>query len=201
MGERNVRSGQFHTARQTSDKPVRTRTVPDAQELKIGGIVIKRDPDSFTLREPDHRDGCCSKRGTSVKTVRKGCSGQTNRPGELHPARASAKGRWPGQPGKVNWWRREIRFDEDDLRTAQALEARVDPVEDMATSTKALAEANQQRIEEVEQTAQKLSGQIDELSAITAAARDATKQAQASADQAQADASMANQRIQWPGRL
>src|SRR6185295_11718515 len=55
--------------------------------------------------------------------------------------------------------------------------------------------ASQRRIEEVEQNAQKLSGQIDELSAISVATRDATKQAQASADQAQADANIANQRI------
>jgi TolA-binding protein len=88
-----------------------------------------------------------------------------------------------------------ISFTEEDLRTAQALEARVDPVENMASETKALAEANQKRIEEAEQNARKLSGQIDELSAIAAQNREATKVAQASADQAQKDATTANQRI------
>lgn len=38
--------------RQTSDKSVRTRTVPEGQAITISGIVIKRDSDSFTLREP-----------------------------------------------------------------------------------------------------------------------------------------------------
>jgi len=89
----------------------------------------------------------------------------------------------------------KISFTEEDLRTAQALEARVDPVENMASETKALAEANQRRIEEAEQNAQKLSGQIDELSAVAAQNREATKVAQASADQAQKDADIANRRI------
>jgi hypothetical protein len=40
----------------------------------------------------------------------------------------------------------KIRFEENDLRTAQTLEARVDPVEDVANSAKALSESNEQRI-------------------------------------------------------
>ena len=159
-------------------------------------IVIKRDADSFTLREPDGTETVVALTDTtSVKTVRKGLF-RTDKPSGvsyiLRGLRLKVEGRGNDEGQLVAT---KIRFNEDDLRTAQALEARVDPVEDMATSTKALAEANQQRIEEVEQNAQKLSGQIDELSAVSAANRDATKQAQARADQAQADANIANQRI------
>jgi outer membrane protein OmpA-like peptidoglycan-associated protein len=85
----------------------------------------------------------------------------------------------------------KIRFDEQDFRTAQALEARVDPVETMATSTKVLAEANEQRITSAEQNAERLSGQVTELSAVAAAANDAAGHAQASADRAQASADRA----------
>lgn len=182
--------------RQASIDSVNARSVPDGQEMKIGGIVIKRDSDSFTLREPDGTETVVALTDTtSVKTVRKGLF-RTDKPSGvsyiLRGLRLKVEGRGNDEGQLVAT---KIRFNEDDLRTAQALEARVDPVEDMATSTKALAEANQQRIEEVEQNAQKLSGQIDELSAVSAANRDATKQAQASADQAQADANIANQRI------
>lgn len=182
--------------RQASIDSVNARSVPDGQEMKIGGIVIKRDSDSFTLREPDGTETVVALTDTtSVKTVRKGLF-RTDKPSGvsyiLRGLRLKVEGRGNDEGQLVAT---KIRFNEDDLRTAQALEARVDPVEDMASSTKALAEANQQRIEEVEQNAQKLSGQIDELSAVSAANRDATKQAQASADQAQADANIANQRI------
>lgn len=182
--------------RQASIDSVNARSVPDGREMKIGGIVIKRDADSFTLREPDGTETVVALTDTtSVKTVRKGLF-RTDKPSGvsyiLRGLRLKVEGRGNDEGQLVAT---KIRFNEDDLRTAQALEARVDPVEDMATSTKALAEANQQRIEEVEQNAQKLSGQIDELSAVSAANRDATKQAQASADQAQADANIANQRI------
>lgn len=182
--------------RQTSEKSVRTRTVSEGQEMKISGIVTKRDSDAFTLREPDGTETVVALTDTtSVKTVRKGLFRADKPSGVsyiLRGLRLKVEGRGNGDAQLVAT---KIRFEEDDLRTAQALEARVDPVEDMANSTKALAEANQQRIQEVEQDAQKLSGQIDELSALSAATRDATKQAQASADQAQADANIANQRI------
>ena len=65
-----------------------------------------------------------------------------------------------------------------------------------------LAEANEQRITSAEQNAERLSGQVTELSAVAAAANDAAgraqasaDRAQASADRAQADASNASDRI------
>jgi len=89
----------------------------------------------------------------------------------------------------------KIRFDERDFKTAQALEARVDPVETLATSTKMLAESNQERISAAEQNAERLAGQVTELSAVAAAANDAAGRAQASADRAQATANSASDRI------
>lgn len=172
------------------------RSVPDGQALKINGIVVKRDADSFTLREPDGTETVVALTdATDVKTVRKGLFHLDKPTGVsyiLRGLRLKVEGRGNEEGQLVA---SKIRFSEDDLRTAQALEARVDPVEDMAAETKVLAEANQKRIEEVEENAQKLSGQIDELSAVAAATRDAANQAQATADQAQADANTANQRI------
>jgi len=182
-------------ARQVSNA-VSTRNVPDGQELKISGIVVKRDADSFTLREPNGTETVVALTdATNIKTERKGLFRADQPSGVsyiLRGLRLKVEGRGNSQGQLVAM---KIRFSEEDLRTAQALEVRVDPVENMATETKALAEANQQRIAEAEQAAQKMSGQIDELTALAAANREATRVAQASADRAQADANFANQRI------
>jgi outer membrane protein OmpA-like peptidoglycan-associated protein len=90
---------------------------------------------------------------------------------------------------------RHIRFDEEDLRTAQALESRVDPVETLANSTQALAENNQQRIGAAEQNAQLISGRVEELSSVANSAVAAANNAQSTADQADSDATTANARI------
>lgn len=181
-------------ARQISD--LKTRNVAQGQELKITGIVVKRDADSFTLREADGVETVVNLTdSTKVKTDRKGLFRSDKESGVsyiLRGLRLKVEGRGNAEGQLVAT---KIRFTEQDLMTAQALEARVDPVENMATDTKALAEANQQRISEAEQNAQKMSGQIDELTALSSANREATKVAQAAADRAQADANFANQRI------
>src|SRR6185436_12069331 len=72
----------------------------------------------------------------------------------------------------------KIRFDEQDLRAAQALKSTVDPLE---------AELNEKlRVQQQEQ--ERLAGQIAETQALTA-------QAQAAADKAQQTADVANNRI------
>src|SRR5262252_2059363 len=58
-------------ARQISD--VKTRSVTNGQELKITGIVVKRNADSFTLREADGSETVVNLTDrTNVKTDRKG---------------------------------------------------------------------------------------------------------------------------------
>jgi OOP family OmpA-OmpF porin len=187
---------QDNSTRPRAMNSVNARSVPDGQELKISGIVTKRNADAFTLREADGTETIVSLTDrTRVKTERKGLFRADKSSGVsyiLRGLRLKVEGRGDANGQLVA---ARISFTEEDLRTAQALEARVDPVENMASETKALAEANQRRIEEAEQNARKLSGQIDELSAIAAQNREATKVAQASADQAQKDATTANQRI------
>jgi OOP family OmpA-OmpF porin len=180
-----------------------TRSVVSGQELKISGIVVKRDADSFTVREPNGTETVVALTdSTDVKTVRKGLFRADRAAGVsyiLRGLRLKIEGRGNAEGQLVA---KKIRFTEDDLNTAQALEARLDPVENMAAQTKVLAEANQQRIDEAEENARKMSGQIDELTAVAAAAADGAKRAQVTADQAQATgnraeaaANLANQRI------
>ena len=166
-----------------------TRNVPDGQKFKVKGIVIKSNSDSFTLREPDGTETVVTLTdSTKIKAAKKNWFRRYKSAGPssiLRGLRLEAEGRG-NQAGELV--AAKIRFDKDDFRTAEALEARVDPVETMATSTKVLAESNEQRISIAEQNAERLAGQVTELSAVAAAANDAAGRAQASADRAQATA-------------
>lgn len=75
----------------------------------------------------------------------------------------------------------KIRFDKSNLLTAQSIDARVSPAE--------------ARIAATEQNAQRLSGQIDELMAISNAAKGGAKAAQETADAAVAGVNATNKRI------
>jgi len=176
--------------------PANTRNVPEGQKLKVKGIVIKSNAESFTLREPDGTVTVVALTDkTKIKAAKKNWFRQYKAAGAssmLRGLQLEAEGRG-NQSGELV--AAKIRFDEQDFKTAQALETRVNPVETMATSTKALAESNQERITAAEQNAERLSGQITELSAVAAAANDAAKGAQASADRAQATANTATDRI------
>jgi outer membrane protein OmpA-like peptidoglycan-associated protein len=75
----------------------------------------------------------------------------------------------------------KVRFGKDDLRVAQSIESRVGPAEE--------------RLSQAEQNAERVSGQIDELMAISNSARGGAKAAQESADAAIAGVNATNQRI------
>ena len=75
----------------------------------------------------------------------------------------------------------KVRFDKSNLQTAQSIDARVAPAEARLTAQ--------------EQNAERISGQIDELMAISNAARGGAKAAQDTADAAVAGVNATNQRI------
>jgi OOP family OmpA-OmpF porin len=82
----------------------------------------------------------------------------------------------------------KIRFNESDLRVAHAVESRAAPLEERASTTES-------KLTQVEANAQRLSGQIDELAAVSNAARGGAKAAQATADSAVAGVNATNERI------
>jgi outer membrane protein OmpA-like peptidoglycan-associated protein len=75
----------------------------------------------------------------------------------------------------------KVRFDKGNLETAQSIDARVAPAEERLTAA--------------EQNAQRISGQIDELMAISNAAKGGAKAAQETADAAVAGVNATNKRI------
>src|SRR2546427_7260436 len=179
------------TSTQTQNAPTdasRARSVASGEKMKIKGVVVRRDADTFTLRDLNGVDTVVrlSDR-TSVKSsggfLRSGTNyGATN---ILRGLNLEVEGRG-GSNGELN--AEKIRFNESDLRTARAVESRANPLEERAT-------ASEGRLSEVEQNAQKLSGQLDELAAVSNAARGGAKAAQETADQAVAGVDQTNERI------
>jgi outer membrane protein OmpA-like peptidoglycan-associated protein len=171
-------------------------TTADGKKTNAAGIVTNRDGDTFTIRDARGEETTVvTTDKTKIRLVRKGlfrADRSSNATEILRGLRLEAEGRTNNEGQIVA---KHIRFDEEDLRTAQALESRVDPVENLAKSTQALAENNQQRIGEAEQNAQRISGQVEEVSSVANTAVAAANNAQSTADQAESDATTANARI------
>jgi outer membrane protein OmpA-like peptidoglycan-associated protein len=166
----------------------RARSVASGEKMKIKGVVVKRDADTFTVRDLTGNDTVVRLTDrTSVKTnggfLRSGTNyAQTN---ILRGLNLEVEGRG-GASGELV--ADKVRFSETDFRTARTVESRATPLEERAT----VAET---RLSDVEQNAQKLSGQIDELAAVSNAARGGAKAAQATADAAVAGVNATNDRI------
>ena len=166
----------------------RARSVASGEKMKLKGVVVKRDSDTFTVRDLNGTDTVVRLTDrTSVKT-----SGGFLRSGSnyaqtqiLRGLNLEVEGRG-GSGGELV--ADKVRFSETDLRTARTVEARANPLEEQAKVTEG-------RLSEVEQNAQKLSGQIDELAAVSNAARGGAKAAQETADQAIAGVNSTNDRI------
>src|SRR5438094_2747148 len=172
----------------TKANQTRARSVASGERMKIKGVVVRRDVDTFTIRDLNGADTVVRLTDrTSVKStggfLRSGTNyGATN---ILRGLNLEVEGRG-GSNGELN--AEKIRFNESDLRTARAVESRANPLEERAT-------ASEGRLTEVEQNAQKMSGQIDELAAVSNAARGGAKAAQATADAAVAGVNATNDRI------
>src|SRR5437588_5992998 len=172
----------------TDNTQTRARSVASGEKMKIKGVVVKRDADTFTVRDLTGNDTVVRLTDrTSVKSnsgfLRSGTNyGTTN---ILRGLNLEVEGRG-GSNGELVAER--IRFNESDLRTARAVESRANPLEERAT-------ASEGRLSEVEQNAQKLSGQLDELAAVSNAARGGAKAAQERADSAVAGVNSTNERI------
>ncbi len=168
--------GQPQTAQDTQ---LRNLTV--GQKYKIKGVVVSRDDRSFTVRDTVGVDTrVIISPNTSIKT-KGGFFGGGDRIASdqiIRGLNLQVEGRGDNV-GSLS--AEKVRFDDDDLRVAQSIQSRVAPVEDRVTQT--------------EQNAERISGQIDELMAISNAARGGAKAAQDSADAAIAGVNATNQRI------
>ena len=158
-----------------------SRTVASGEKMKIKGVVVRRDADTFIVRDLNGVDTTVRLDDrTSVKTkggfLRSGANyGQTQ---ILRGLNLEVEGRGDSSGSLLA---EKIRFNESDLRVARAVESRAAPLED--------------KVSEVEQNAQRLSGQLDELAAVANTAKGGAKAAQDTADSAVRGVNATNDRI------
>jgi outer membrane protein OmpA-like peptidoglycan-associated protein len=163
--------------------------VPNGQSFKIQGIVIDRKPDSFRVRDTSNVETIVILTPvTEVRTHRHGVFGGGKPYAAtyiLRGLRLQAEGVGNADGALVA---KLVKFDEQDLRTAQALQ-----------QTDEMTRENQARIAAEEKArqeeAQKLAGQIAENQALTAQAQASADAANARAEAAQKTADRANNRI------
>jgi len=173
---------------QDTNTATRTRSVASGEKAKIKGVVVRRDVDTFTVRDLTGNDTVVRMDDrTSVKSEGGFLSSGTRYAvtNIIRGLNLEVEGRG-GSNGEL--LANKIRFKESDLRTARAVESRATPLEERASAAEG-------RLSEVEQNAQKMSGQLDELAAISNAARGGAKAAQATADAAVAGVNQTNERI------
>ena len=165
--------------------------VGQGQKKKVQGVVSIRSGDMFKVRDPSGAEtSVVLTHGTDVTSHSRGLRGKKDYPVTyiMRGLRLQAEGRGDAQGNLVADW---VRFDEQDLRSAQALE-----------QTNELAEENQARLAAAEQAAleaaenaKRMMGQIEENTALAMDARARADRAQAQADAAFKAAALANNRI------
>ena len=157
------------------------RNLTAGQKYKVKGVIVAQDDSSVIVRDsvgvetkvmiaPD----------TNIKT-KGGFFGGGDRVASTQLVRGlnlEAEGRGDNSGGLAAT---KIRFGKDDFRIAQSIDSRVGPTE--------------ARLTQAEENAQRVSGQIDELMAISNAARGGAKAAQDTADAAIAGVNATNARI------
>jgi outer membrane protein OmpA-like peptidoglycan-associated protein len=158
--------------------------VPQGQKVKIQGVVSIRSGDSFKVRDVGGAETTVLLTSqTDVTSHSRGLRGKKDYPVTyiMRGLRLQAQGRGDADGNLVADW---VRFDEQDLRAAQALE-----------QTNELAEENKARLAAAEENARRMAGQIEENTALANRAQATAEAAQAQADQAFKDAALANNRI------
>src|ERR1044072_6007343 len=155
----------------------RTTTVVSGQKSKLRGAVVSRTDNSFVVQDDvsGAQTTVVVNDRTSIKT--KGgflSSGTRYTPSNItRGLHVEVEGRGDG----TNLVADKIRFTDTDLRTARTLEANIVPVEGRVGTAEG-------RIGEVEQNAQRMSGQLDELAAVSNAAAGGAVAAQEQAGRA-----------------
>lgn len=178
----------FAGAQTTGQTTASMRTVSAGQSAKIRGVVVTRDADTFTVREDSGTDVVIRLTdNTSVKS-----KGGFLRSGKNYGVTSILRGLNVEVEGRGNdageVVASKVRFGDSDLRVARTIDTRVNPVEERVGTT-------ENRISDVEANSQRLSGQIDELVAVSNAARGGAKAAQDTADAAVAGVNATNDRI------
>jgi outer membrane protein OmpA-like peptidoglycan-associated protein len=164
------------------------QTVAAGQKMKVRGVVVERDASTFTVQDMNGAQVTVAlTERTSVRTKGGFLSGGTR-----HAQTAITRGLNLEVEGRGDALgllvAEKVRFGDTDLRTARTVEANIVPVENRVGEAEG-------RIGEAEQNAGRMSGQLEELSALSNSARGGAVAAQETADRAVEGVRVANDRI------
>lgn len=158
--------------------PVPAQAQGSAATSTVEGIVIKRAPDSITVRDAHGTDIVVVLTSTTKVKERKSNPFRGSKDYTItqlvRGLTVEVKG--PSQ-GANRIEAKEIRIRDNDVRVATSVLSTVEPVENRLSEV-------ENRLKESEQNAQRLSGQVAEVSSLASAAGTAAKNAQASGDAA-----------------
>ena len=171
----------------SSNAPARA-SVAAGQKTKLTGVVVSRNSDSFVLQDASGAQTTVTINDRTSVKAKGGFLGG----GKTYALNSITRGLTLEVEGAGdstgNLVASKIRFNESDLRTAHTLEANIVPVESRVGTA-------ENRLGEAEQNAQRMSGQVDELAAVSNAARGGATAAQETADRAVEGVNVANDRI------
>ncbi len=174
-------AGQSESARQVQ--------FPAGKKVKVSGVIVKRDPDSFVMRDLTGGEMVVSLQGAPEVTEKKS---NPFRRSKNYGTTVLLRGAVVEVEGRGNGTNvlaaDKIKMTENAVVVAQSIETRVTPVEGRVGET-------ENRLTQAEANAQRLSGQLDELTAISNAARGGAKAAQETADMAVVGVENTNKRI------
>ena len=163
--------------------------VTAGQKQKLSGVIIKLDSDNLIVRDYKGTEYNVNLNSSTKIKERKS---NPFRGAKKYGATDLARGLAVEVEGRGNdagaLIADQIKFSEAELRVASSIESRVTPVEGRVSETET-------RVTQAEQNAQRLSGQIEELTAVANTANGGAKAAQETADKAMLAANNANERI------
>src|SRR6266850_3092947 len=178
-----------------SARSARPVQVPQGEKQKIQGVVSIRAADSFKVRDPGGAETSVLLTATTKVTSHGFSKNAYPVTYIMRGLRLQAQGRGDAEGNLVADW---VRFDEQDLRAAQALEQ----TGELAEENKARVAAAEEAAREAAENARRMAGQIEENTALANDARAradaaaaAAKAAQDQADAAFKAAALANNRI------
>jgi len=163
--------------------------ITSGAKTKVKGLIIKRDASSFVLRDQtgseltvqlDNSTKMEEKKSNPFRSAKRHSA-----PDVLRGLNVEVEGHGDGSGGLVA---EKIKFSDDSLMVAKALDSQVVPMENRLGTAET-------RLTRSEENAQRLAGQVDELGQVANLAKGGAKQAQDTADAAVDGVNKTNDRI------
>jgi OmpA-OmpF porin, OOP family len=181
-------NSQTTQSAQTDSRKMQTQ-VASGQKMKVQGTVLSRDNDAFTLRETTGSEVTVHLAGNTKVEEKKSnpFRGAKKYTGQdvIRGLFVEVEGRGDASGAIVA---DKIKFSNDSQRVAVSINSQVVPVENRVGQAET-------RLTDAEQNAQRLSGQVEELSQVANLAKGGAAAAQQTAEQAVEGVNKTNDRI------